>query len=272
MKSIERLFVVVDPADSRHFALERAIKSASLVEGIEVMFKVFVAVDSDAVDTRAVNNNLFRDQQWFETEIRKPFEDLGLNYSIEVSWSSEWQRSILHSSSSFNASRIMLPVHERGSSTRLFFSESKWNLLKSAQCPVVLIQPGANEYRQRVLAAVNYQAVQDGQKALNRAILEQSRLTAELYNAELHVVNAYVDSMSYPDRGRLANESGLPAERVHVQEGYTDEAVSAVADRINADLVVMGTLGQNGMVKSRRGNTAERVINALSQDIMVVNF
>jgi len=272
MKATERMFVVVDPADSRHYAMERAIKSASLVKDANIIFKVFVAVDSDSVDTRAVNNNLFRDQHWFESEIRGPFEEAGLEYSIEVSWSSEWQRSILHSSGSFGATRIMLPVHERGPSTRLFFSESKWDLLKSARAPVVLIQPGANENRKKILAAVNYQAIQDEQIALNQNILQQSKNIAELYDAELHVVNAYIDSMNYPNRGRLANDTGLPAERVHVEEGYTDEAVSRVANRINADLVVMGTLGQNGMIKSRRGNTAERVINALAQDIMVVNY
>jgi universal stress protein E len=272
MKAIERMFVVVDPADSRHYAMERAIKTAKLIHNSEATFKVFVAVDSEAVDTRVVNNNLFRDQSWFESEIRAPFEEAGLDYSIEVSWSSEWQKSIVHASGVYNATRILLPVHERGASTRLFFSESKWDLLKSAQCPVVLIQPGAREDRKKILAAVNYQAVQDGQRTLNKTIIDQAKAIAGLYDAELHVVNAYIDSMHYPDRGRLANDSGIPQEFVHVEEGFTDEAVAKVAKKIDTDLVVMGTLNQKGTFKSRRGNTAERVINALDQDIMVVNY
>ena len=77
--------------------------------------------------------------------------------------------------------------------------------------------------------------------------------------------------MHYPDRGRLAKESGVPPERIHVEEGYTNEAVAAVANRLGADLVVMGTLNQKGLLSSRRGNTAERVISTLQQDIVVVN-
>jgi universal stress protein E len=33
----------------------------------------------------------------------------------------------------------------------------------------------------------------------------------------------------------------------------------------------MGTLGQNGMTKTRRGNTAERLIAAVDTDVMVIN-
>jgi universal stress protein E len=56
-----------------------------------------------------------------------------------------------------------------------------------------------------------------------------------------------------------------------VVKGYTDEAVAETAKKLNADLVIMGTLGQTGLIKTRRGNTAERVISALDVDVAVVN-
>ena len=94
---------------------------------------------------------------------------------------------------------------------------------------------------------------------------------SENYGADFHVVNAYIDSMHYPDRGNLAKEAGLPSKNIHVVKGYTDEAVAETAKKLNADLVIMGTLGQTGLVKTRRGNTAERVISALDVDVAVVN-
>ena len=54
-------------------------------------------------------------------------------------------------------------------------------------------------------------------------------------------------------------------------KGYTDETVAETAKKLKADLVVIGTLGQTGLIKTRRGNTAERVISALDVDIVVVN-
>ncbi|WP_370979881.1 universal stress protein [Agaribacterium sp. ZY112] len=271
MAKAERMFVVVDPSSNSHPALERVIRTAKLRPTLPVV-KVFVIVDSEAVDTRAINDNLCRDQSWFISEIREPLEEVGVEYSIEISWSSEWQKSILMSSKQFGTDRIYLPVHERtNNSSRYSFSESKWDLLKTAECPVVLIQPQATEQRKVILAAVNIQALDDAQRELNKSILHWGKEVADMYGAEYHVVNAYVDSMNYPDRGRLAKETGIESTHIHVEAGYTDESVSRVAERINADLVVMGTLGQNGMIKSRRGNTAARVIAALKQDIMVVN-
>ncbi|MFT7560398.1 MAG: universal stress protein E [Flavobacteriales bacterium] len=270
MSTPERIFVVVDPSDTSHAALERVLKTA-VQHTTPPNLKIFVAVDGDSVDTRCVNDNLCRDQSWFGKEIKQKVEALNLEYSIEVSWSAEWQKSILQASKRFAADRIYLPVHERSASSRFTFSESKWDLLKTTDCPTVLIQPGATGDRKVILVAVNVQALEDQQRELNASIIKWGKEVAAIYDADLHVVNAYQDSLNYPDRGILARETGLESDKVHVSQGYTDEAVSKIANELNADLVIMGTLGQNGLTRSRRGNTAERVIAALAQDVMVVN-
>ena len=71
MSKSQKLFVVVDPNDTHHIALERAIIVSSLMQGIKPKVHAFVAVDGDAVDTRSINDNLFRDLTWFEQNINK---------------------------------------------------------------------------------------------------------------------------------------------------------------------------------------------------------
>ena len=267
----ERVFVVVDPTASDHIALQRAIITARFHTPSPTLY-IFIAVDSESIDTRATNDSLFKNSQWFEDEIHKPLKAQGLDYQIEISWSSEWQRSILKSANRFGADFILLPIQKKKKhSLRITFSDSKWKVLKKATCPVILVRPGAAEQRKTILAAVNFQAIGDQQRLLNANILARGRWVAEHYGAELHVVNAYKDSMNYPDRGKLAKEAGLPSEHIHVVPGYTDEAVAKTAKEIHADLVIMGTLGQTGQTATRRGNTAERVISGLDVDVIVVN-
>jgi len=270
MSKSQKLFVVVDPTADSHIALERAIIISKL-HIAKPFIHVFVAVDPDAVDTRSSNDNLFRDQRWFDEVIKKPLIDAGIDYLIEVSWSSEWQKSIMDSAKRFAVDVIYLPVHARTNNRRFTFTESKWELLKGAYCPVVLIRPGANAQRKVILAAINMQAQRDVQRELNKMIVEQAKFYAEMYGADVHVVNGYLDSLNYPDRGRLVNETGMPSDHIHVRNDYTSDVVSEVAEDINADLVIMGTLGQNGMTATRRGNTAERLIAALQTDVMVLN-
>jgi len=270
MSKPEKLFVVVDPSDTVQIALERALIMGKKHEVPPELF-LFVGVDGEAVDLRAVNDNLFRKQEWFMETIRKPVEDAGMSYTLEVSWSREWQKSILQSAKRWNAERIYLPVHERTNNSRFTFSEAKWGILKSADCPVVLIQPGAKPERKTIVAAVNFQARLAEQQKLNESIIYWGNFVAEKYGANFHVVNAYLDSMHYPDRGKLAREAKISSDNIHVEQGYTSDVVGQVAKRLDADLVVMGTLGQTGQTTTRRGNTAERVIAALTQDVMVIN-
>lgn len=270
MSRPERIFVVVDPNDDQHIALERVVITSAL-HPVKPQVHVFVAVDGDAVDTRSSNDRLFRDLTWFEQNIKSPLANAGVNYMIEVSWSSEWQKSIVESAARLGSDLIYLPVHAKTNPSRFSFTESKWELLKTSSCPVVLIRPGAEARRKVILAAVNFQAQRDVQIALNKKIIEQAKHFAEVYNADLHFINGYMDSMSYPDRAKILNETGIPNDRIHVENGYTSEVVSALATKINADLIVMGTLGQNGMTKTRRGNTAERLIAAVDTDVMVIN-
>jgi universal stress protein E len=270
MSKPAKLFVVVDPNDDTHVALERAIITSAL-HSAKPHVHAFVAVDGDAVDTRSSNDRLFRDLTWFEKNVKGPLANAGITYTMEVSWSGEWQKSIVDSAKRQDADLIYLPVHAKTNLSRFSFTESKWELLKTASCPVVLIRPGANAQRKVILAAVNFQAQRDVQIELNKKIIDQAKHFANVYGAELHVINGYLDSMSYPDRAKLINQTGIPNDKIHVENGYTSEVVSALAARINADLIVMGTLGQNGMTKTRRGNTAERLIAAVDTDVMVIN-
>ena len=177
----------------------------------------------------------------------------------------------MHAAEKFAATRILIRAGEPKISRRFSFAESKWKLLKGATCPVLIVRDGAAEQRKVVLAAVNFQANRAHQQRLNSNIINRGRELAKSYNAEFHVVNAYVDSMLYPDRGRLVKETDLDPSNIHVLKGYTDEAIAKVAADINADVVIIGTLGQTGQAKTRRGNTAERVISAVDVDVVVVN-
>jgi len=268
---VSKILVVVDPSADKQIALDRAIITSQYLNKDIVHVQVFIGVDAESTNMRANNDNLHRDQNWYQEAIKGPLDKAGLSYSLSFSWSSEWQQSILQEAKFHGAETIYLPVHAKTNKRRFTFSENKWALLKSAECPVILVRPNARVDRKIILAAVNFQATKDFQKSLNKKIIERAKWVAASYDAQLHLVNGYLDSMEYPDRGKLANESLVATDKIHVQQGYTNEVVAGVAKRISADLVVMGTLGQTGKTKTRRGNTAERVIAGLDVDTVVIN-
>lgn len=274
MSTLENKFkvlVVIDPSDDQPVALERLINTNIGKDKDQIEVCIFVGVDSESTNMRVTNDNLCRDQTWYAEHIEKPLAEAKIKHHSVLSWSTDWQASIVQEAKRFGADTIYLPVHKRTNVSRFTFSESKWDLFKTANCPVVLIRPESRDRREVILAAVNFQAYKPHQIELNASIIKRAQFAASMYNAELHIVNGYLDSMHYPDRGKLVRETGVESDKIHVKQGYTSDVVAQVAKEIKADMVIIGTLGQTGKEKTRRGHTAERVIASLDVDTAVIN-
>ncbi|ROS01975.1 universal stress protein E [Sinobacterium caligoides] len=260
-----KIFVVVDPSQERHFALERAIITASFREP-RAALHILVAVDAEHTDTTIKNNNLFRTTDWFY-QLAKPVEEAGIEFDVEFCWSGDWYGSIIKASESSNSNLILLPLMHRPSDS-LWVNESIWKLLRTSALPVLMVQPGAEMRRKTILAAVNFQGRKEKYRSLNDDIIYRGRWMAEKYDAELHIVNAYKDSLSYPDRSALARETGVNSNHIHVVNGTPEDVIATMSKELQADVTIVGTLKRSN---SWRGNTSEKVISRLQGDILTLN-
>jgi universal stress protein E len=265
----ERILVVIDPAADSQPALERAIITAGIREPHAELL-LFAAVDGQAVATGADNVALYRDRAWFEALFAQ-VDAAGIDHRCEVTWSTEWAAAVLRASHHFGADLLLLPAPRVTRDARSQLSDGQWRVLRKAPCPVLMVQPGAKPRRQVVLAALKGQSQDPRYEALNRRIAERARWMAARYGAQLHVVNAYRDQDDYPDRAQLITLTGVPNAQVHVEDGPPDRVIAEVAGQIDADIVVIGTLARQGFAAVMRGNTSERVIAALPQDVMTLN-
>ncbi|MEH6909694.1 MAG: universal stress protein [Oceanicoccus sp.] len=268
MSNQDTLFVVVDPTQTDHVALERAIITSRLRD-VPPKLKVFVGVDSAAVSLDADNPDIYRDSHWFEN-LKKPLEDEGLDYTLVICWSTQWQEAVLQAAEKTEADLILIPDYSTGNS-RNRFSDAKWQLLRYAKCPVLICRTGADVQRKTVLAAVKMQDKSQAYTELNEKIVARGKWMAERYGADFHVVNAFSDSVNYPDRGTMVRKIDIQPEKIHVHQGSPEDVVAEVAAEINADIVVIGTLKRRGMKLAMRGNTSERVMSKIKQDVMTLN-
>jgi len=123
-----------------------------------------------------------------------------------------------------------------------------------------------------MLAAINIQKHDDPNYArLNEKILAKGQEIAEHYGADFYVVNAYKDSMHFPDRQHIMRISGLPSERVHAEEGDPATVISRYAKELGADTVLIGTMARQGASALMRGNTSEKVLSKLDVDVIALS-
>ena len=264
----QNLLVVIDPTQDQHIALERAIIT-SKTRAVLPKIILFIGVDGSAVSTDADNSDLYRDSSWF-ADLLKPLQDENIEFQVVISWSGQWMESVLRTVEQSQADMVLVPDHSAQQS-RKRFSDAKWRLLRHADCPVVMVRPGAQSKRSVVLAAVRMQSTDESYQQLNEKILAIGGNNAERYGADFHLVNAYSDSLQFPDRGKIVRDTGIASENVHIRLGAPEDVVAEVAEEINADLVVLGTMKRRGMNLAMRGNTSERVMAKIVQDIMTVN-
>jgi universal stress protein E len=192
---------------------------------------------------------------------------------------------------------------------RLFGSDDM-HLLRKCPCPVWLIKPQAPKAYRCILAAVDVgdehlPAELESQHALNRQILEMASCLALSEFAELHIVHAWHavaesairgafmqtpedDIIAYVEQVRRQCEAsldGLIREvtgnlgqdaldylklQTHLVKGLARKDIATLAKRIEADLVVMGTVARTGVPGFIMGNTAETILNQIDCSVLAI--
>lgn len=153
---------------------------------------------------------------------------------------------------------------------------------------------------------VDLPAEVESQRAVNRQILEMASSLAVSDFAELHVVHAW-DAIgesimrggafmsapeeqvrTYVEQIRLRHEVGLDGlmrevtgalgrdameylkPQTHLVKGGARKEIPALAKRIGADLVVMGTVARTGIPGFLIGNTAETILNQIDCSVLAI--
>lgn len=180
-------------------------------------------------------------------------------------------------------------------------------LLRRSPCPVWILSPQDQVNYRRILAAVDFDPWRPELEndALNRRILELSSSLALADFAELHLAHSWEplseDMMrlwSGPDDAariadsvnteHLRHQQGLDRliHRLrgwigtdaydylkpcpHLLRGSAPETIPALAERLEFDLVVIGTTGRTGIPGLIIGNTAEAILSQLKCALLAV--
>jgi universal stress protein E len=168
-----------------------------------------------------------------------------------------------------------------------------WELLRICPVPVLLVKGTQRSGRGTVLAAVDPQHAFDKPAALDAKILTAAAALAPAYRARVHAVHVLAPwshaglggqalstdlegmgrRMQRAARAALAQviaSTGVKPARTHLLAGQPDLELPAASRRLRATLVVMGAMSRRGLKRLFPGNTAERLLDKLSCDVLIV--
>ena len=112
----------------------------------------------------------------------KPLDELNVEYSAELFWTRDWRKSITDAAERYACDTIMLA--ETSAEHKTGITDSKWDLVRQANCDVVIVDEGTTAPIECILAAVNTQATDAVHVALNEKNHERGLFLSEYFGAD----------------------------------------------------------------------------------------
>jgi len=169
------------------------------------------------------------------------------------------------------------------------------HLFRKCPVPVWSVHPGRAPFPRRALAAVDPGAPGSVERDLARRVLELALRIAGRGPLELHVAYAWSvpgESLIRSKLGPKRTQAFLDEQRalvqrqlselleeahlgpsiagIHLPAGHPAAAIPALAEELDADLVVLGSAGRNGLAGILIGSTAEAIVTRLTRSVAVV--
>jgi len=303
MNDNRSILAVIDPSAERHPALERAAWFAeSLGASLELLICEYDQhlsggrfVSSDAME--GARRELLSGHERRLDALAAPLREQGLTVGIDARWEHPLDHGVLRKTAELQPILVAKDTHYRSAIKRALFSNTDWNLIRSCSAPLLLVKPRQLAATPNILAAVDPMHAHAKPAELDHEILALAKELATALHGKLEVFHAYdpapviagatgstASPIAVPVREltealershRAALEQlldGYPVRKsaVHLHEGAAAEALLALSRNLPADIVVMGAISRSGLKKVFIGNTAERVLDRLSCDLLIV--
>ena len=83
-------------------------------------------------------------------------------------------------------------------------------------------------------------------------------------------IQKYITEQHEESCKQWAHKYNITEDHIHIGEGDADAVVADICDEIDADVLVIGTVGREGISGVLIGNTAELVVDKVDCDVIVV--
>jgi universal stress protein E len=220
----------------------------------------------------------------------------GAAVSVKAEWDYPAQHAIVRRARAMRADLLIIESHRHGGAARAVLANTDWELIRICPCPLLLAKSSRRLRGGAVIAALDPLHAHDKPARLDQRLLSAGQAFARASGGKLHAFHAYVPlSLSVPmtlgdplpgwipDKAEARHEAyirasfarvvaraRIPRAARHLLEGSVPDALATLVRRLRARVVVMGAVSRSGLRRLFIGSTAERVLDELECDVLIV--
>ena len=300
MAPIRRILVAIkDPWAKQLPSVDKAVQLARALKAQLVLFHAI----SDPVSVDPVSladESLAQFELAGSSRYRQRLEQLakrirrGVRVTTAVEWDFPVHEAIIRAAARFSTDLIVTECHQGRHAAPWLLRFTDWELLRNSPNPVLIVKSHRPYKSPKLLAAIDPSHAFAKPAKLDEQILRLGTKLSGALRGALHAVYAYSplpvgvapSKLSTPDgivevqaraaaHARAVVAPGLAAARIsrtrrHILDGNPADIIVDVAQQIDADLVVMGCNSRSGLARIFIGNTAERALDRVTCDVLVV--
>jgi len=298
MEKYKKILAVIDPTTDNQKALKRAIELARHSGGIITAFLTIYDFSYEMTtmlsgeEREAMRQSVINDRQlWIEEKIAE-IEHENISIDTSIIWHNRPFERIIKKVLDENFDIVIKGTHQHDKLKSVIFTPTDWHILRKCPCPVLLVKEHNWPINGNLLTALNIGSDDEEHMALNNKLTEEAINFSSLIKANVHLVNSYpgtpvniaieipeFNACEYNDTMLKHHQTAMhdhaenfnvPQENTHVKEGLPEDVIQSTSEKIDAELVVLGTIGRTGISAALIGNTAEHVIDRLNCDVLAI--
>ncbi|MEX2122250.1 MAG: universal stress protein [Woeseia sp.] len=303
MSEISQILTVIDPTTDDQPAMQRA---AWMARNTGAELELFICYYNEYLsgerlfDSRSLASTRKEILEGYEKHLETlavPLLESGLTVRTCAIWDHPLYEGIVKHAAAIGADLVFKDAHQHAAISRALLTNTDWSLIRACASPLWLVKGGDLPEKPVILAAVDPMNEHDKPAALDDEILLLSKALAQASNADLRVfhsydprvafaaatANAYIPvSLPFDDIEKQMRQQhevrfneivsfhDVDSDHAHLVAGRAHEELPALAEELNALVVVMGAVARNPLKRLFIGSTAERTLGQIPCDLLIV--
>lgn len=295
MIEYSRILAVVEPEMDTQPAISRAIELAKKTGATITAFMTIYDFSYEMTTMLSSEERELMRQAVVKERTKWLAEQLEqYRFEIEpvVEWNNRAYEAIIKYAISHKSDIVVKATRSHDDLRSVIFTPTDWHLVRKCPAPVLLVKEHDWPSDGKIIAAVNVGTEDREHAQLNEHLTCIAKDFATLLSGHVHLANCYpgtplniaievpeFDPESYnnsvknhhlEEMEKHSSRFSIPLDNCHVKEGLPEKVIPQVAKELDAELVIIGTVGRVGISAALIGNTAEHVIDELNCDVLAV--
>jgi universal stress protein E len=304
MQAMRRILVAIKDPQAR--SLPAVAKAAQLARALGAEIELFHAIDAPLYVGASSGDATQLESYWRNQFLRqldraaKRISGADLKVATAVEWDYPGYEAVIRRARQIRADLIVAERHAGRHIVPWLLHMTDWELLRLSPVPVLIVKSRRPYRRPVVLAAVDPSHAFAKPGRLDEEILRLAGTVTGALHGTLHALHACpvplpvgrppaawtsgkmraeeiraeieAKAVAQARSGfdRIMKSAHIPRSRRHLVARYPIDAIPDVARKTRSAIVVMGAVSRSGLKSVFIGNTAERVLDHLQCDLLVV--